>query len=175
LWQANFNSGEKRMKIGSRVGAVLGASKEDTARRLFSTKVVDPTTGCWVWTKGCDWDGYGITSLYKISFRVHRLAYMLISGRILDQEDCVLHHCDTPVCFNPDHLFLGTAGDNNRDAAMKGRNCVGEKNGRAKLKYNDISAIRVFISEGLSMPQVAKRYGVSTSAINNIKRGVSWK
>lgn len=34
---------------------------------------------------------------------------------------CACHHCDTPPCINPDHLFEGTRADNVRDAQLKGR------------------------------------------------------
>jgi len=33
----------------------------------------------------------------------------------------VLHSCDTPACWNPDHLFLGTQADNVHDCIQKGR------------------------------------------------------
>lgn len=33
----------------------------------------------------------------------------------------VLHRCDNPECSRPDHLFLGTQGDNMRDRASKHR------------------------------------------------------
>ena len=49
----------------------------------------------------------------------HRMAYRLYVGEPGDLFVC--HHCDTPLCVNPDHLFLGTATDNIRDAMRKGR------------------------------------------------------
>ena len=51
--------------------------------------------------------------------RVSRLAYELGRGVPLINKAC--HHCDTPACFNPAHLFDGTHLDNMRDMAIKGR------------------------------------------------------
>jgi hypothetical protein len=50
----------------------------------------------------------------------HRVAWEKVHGPI-PQGMQVLHRCDTPLCVNVEHLFLGTNADNQRDKASKGR------------------------------------------------------
>lgn len=52
--------------------------------------------------------------------RAHRVAWRLAFGDIPDGM-MVCHRCDNPSCVKPSHLFLGTASDNQRDSADKGR------------------------------------------------------
>lgn len=82
----------------------------------------DDPDGCWLWTGAKNQDGYGIFRIRRSLVRAHRLAWKLAHGRSPRDDRAVLHHCDTPACVRPSHLWIGTVADNNRDAARKGRN-----------------------------------------------------
>lgn len=90
--------------------------------------------GCWSWRGGKDASGYGtlvggvLEGQSGKYLKAHRVSWELHYGPIPDGL-FVLHRCDNPPCCNPKHLFLGTAGDNIRDAVAKGRTAKGERNG----------------------------------------------
>lgn len=82
---------------------------------------VRKSDGCWEWTRATTTHGYGKFSVATAVWdRAHRVAWKLTNGPIPDGM-FVCHHCDNPLCVRPDHLFLGTHGDNMRDASTKGR------------------------------------------------------
>ncbi len=158
--------------------------------RLLSNRSIEDrghTTKCWIWTKSCQPKGYGQTSLPVLNaqprnVRVHRVAAWLWLGFGLDSEDLVLHHCDQPRCFNPDHLFVGTAHDNTQDMMRKKRNRNkvrrGEDNPGHVLTENDVLEIRAYVAEHGTprgtFEMLAQRYGVSGTKIHQIVRRQSW-
>src|ERR1700729_3986623 len=86
-----------------------------------SHRKVNEETGCWEWTKAKDANGYGVFRMNGVNQRAHRMAAYLFLGHPLKDKLQVLHRCDNPSCFNPEHLFIGTPKDNMQDAMNKGR------------------------------------------------------
>lgn len=102
---------------------------------------------CWIWTAGKS-NGYGIFRVGdNKTISAHRYSYILHNGKEPGSL-FVCHRCDNPSCVNPDHLFLGTQGDNIQDMIDKGRfrHAVGEKIGHAL----DRIAARLSDDEGVA-------------------------
>lgn len=129
---------------------------------------------CWEWTGARTSKGYGAMRLNGRTEPAHRLAYESAHGPI-PHGLCVLHRCDNPPCVNPAHLFLGTRGDNNRDAASKGRTRSGSQHPGAKLTEDDVRAIRARSAAGELGTELARAFGVTPQLISYIIRGRIWK
>lgn len=70
-------------------------------------------TGCWYWTDGHYWNGYGMaySPVRKRQVRAHRYAYELLVGPIPRGRD-LDHLCRQRNCVNPDHLRPATRREN---------------------------------------------------------------
>lgn len=92
----------------------------EVVARFWSKVVINPD-GCWSWSGGHGGkDGRAMLSVDGQKFYAYRVSYEIHHGPITDGLH-VCHACDNPECSRPDHLWLGTAADNLRDAAEKGR------------------------------------------------------
>ena len=129
-------------------------------------------TDCVLWTKCIDARGYGRIRREGETWRAHRWAWYQTFGPI-PTGLFVLHKCDVPTCINPDHLFLGTQADNNRDKKEKGRafKPSGEINHNAKLTASDIEFIR---HSDLSGAALGRMFGVTRTCICSVRRRRCW-
>lgn len=70
-------------------------------------RMVDRSSGCWLWTGYVRSDGYAVRSVRRNgrvgAEYVHRLAYQAFIGPIPDGAQ-LDHLCRTRHCLNPDHL-----------------------------------------------------------------------
>lgn len=158
---------------------------------------VRKTERCWVWIASRAGRGYGFISVMQGRRQkwhyAHRLSYEWAYGPI-PEGLFVCHHCDNPPCVRPDHLFLGTASDNQRDAQHKGRRPIrsprrppkpretwniqrGEAHRWAtKLTEKSVRDIRAEYAAGLgSMQDLSRVYGVDIGHIQRIIRRKVWK
>ena len=154
---------------------------DDEFARYFWSRVVR-TVGCWLWLGAGS--RYGTISRHGKTRLVHRVAYELATGINVPTGAIVGHHCDRPLCVNPDHLFSGSQADNIRDCVRKGRHfiqihpeCVpsGEENGRHKLTASDVRQIRVRHAHGESYRGLAREYGVGHTSVRCAVLRQTWR
>jgi len=78
-------------------------------------------SGCIVWTGFKAHNGYGVTIYRGRHAIVHRKMYEIVHRVTLDRWIYVCHKCDTPACWNDEHVFLGTPAENQEDMQRKKR------------------------------------------------------
>jgi hypothetical protein len=89
----------------------------------------------------------------------------------------VCHECDTPLCCEIQHLYLGTHARNMGDAVLRDRfpDRQGENHPGVLLTGIQVSHIKYFLQRSWSATELAKRYPVSREAIYQIKAGRNWR
>lgn len=144
---------------------------------IFESRYIpEPMSGCWLWTAATSTAGYGLMCLGgRAAVLAHRFSWNLHKGPIPDGL-WVCHKCDTPLCVNPDHLFLGTDADNIADKVRKGRHPRigprGDLSGHAKLTRDDVDSIR---ADHRSCYVLGQLYGVDPTTINKLRLRKTWR
>ena len=97
-------------------------------------------------------------------------AYELFVGSRNGLEVC--HSCDNPSCVNPNHLWVGTAAQNNRDAIKKGRAVLYNN---CKLTIEEVKEIKkLYKVEKVSHRQLAEKFNISKTQITRILAKSCW-
>jgi hypothetical protein len=109
-----------------------GYSNRSLIEAFEDNYIPEPNSGCWLWLGAIfkDRGGYGAFTHMPsntIVQRAHRISWKFFKNPWLNKKTHVLHHCDNPICVNPDHLFEGDQPLNMYDKSMKGRQLQGEK------------------------------------------------
>jgi|SRR3990172_3591938 len=144
--------------------------KRTPVKERFEEKIeMIPECGCWIWTRNV-LKGYGVIKIGDKQALAHRVSWELYKSPI-PQGLCVLHRCDTPLCVNPHHLFLGTRAENSKDMVRKGRQGRGET-GNSTLTEEMVIAIR---SDARSYKIIAKEYNITPNYVYQIRLKMGWK
>ena len=127
----------------------LGGRKPKDARTRFYASFRDDDSGCWMWLgakRGSN--GYGRIKADGKTVPAHRYSWALHYGDV-PHGLMVCHTCDTPLCVNPQHLFVGTGTTTWLTARQKGRTnggtktpLRGEDSPTAKLSTESVVGIR---------------------------------
>jgi hypothetical protein len=162
---ANYKRAEDITLPATSVLSVLG---EERTRERFWAKV-RRTNGCWLWMGSLTGQlDHGQFHIARIAGRLyheyaHRVSWILHHGPIPTGMQ-VNHHCDVPQCVRPDHLYLGTQGDNVRDGYRRQRYPLSRK--WRKMTDEQVIECRQLRAAGWPIVQLADRYGVSKSNIS---------
>lgn len=134
------------------------------AKRLYAIGILKTHT-CWIplnqlrkvrdkqyWTNG--------------GIRYARGMWYRVNG-VIPKGKQLLHICDNPYCVRPDHLYIGSAKDNQLDCISKGRKHTRRGIKRKQLTIDQVKAIRKDVRHH---SLIATEYNVGRNCIGRIKR-----
>jgi hypothetical protein len=149
----------------------MAAHRKSLKELLVNTKRAE--SGCLVWTAGFYKSGYPkckIKSPFSpniIYSRVNRFLLAIKLERDLLPEEKALHTCDNVACLEDSHIWLGTQGDNMRDAVKKGR----LKNQWRKVTPKIILKIfKIYNQGGITQAKLGVQFNLSQARVSQILR-----
>jgi hypothetical protein len=146
-------------------------SKNELLTALYKRSIIDPKTGCLLWQGATSGQmGYGVTCWQGKQTYIHRLIYSFAHPEEI--LEIVRHTCDTPRCWNIEHLLNGTTADNVMDKIERGRHIYGSENYNAKFSEDQIIDIR---NSSLNIYELGVIYKVTPSTIHYIRARKTWK
>jgi hypothetical protein len=108
------------------------------------------------------------------SFSSHKLVAEAFLGK--KPEGCIINHKDfNKQNNNASNLEFITQKENIRHAVRGGVHITGSRVAHSKLTDEKVLVIKELIAKGIPNTVIGKRFGVTKSAISDIKRGWTWK
>ena len=140
---------------------------------------------CLLWQGTTDKSGYGRFHVKRHcerptgrNFFAHRAAYAVQTGEILEQDEYILHQCNTRLCCNSDCFEIGDH-DDNMDDLRKSGNIAGELNPKSKLTEIDVwDILEMYYDEKKPTSVIVKEYediDVRIGTISDIVYGRTWR
>ena len=156
-------------------------TKEDIWKRLLE-KGNKLENGCLIWTGSAPY-GYGRISIQNKTYSVHIISYWcnndidVMPEKGNEEKLMVRHLCNTPACFEPSHLKLGTQYENDFDDKIAHGTLQ-----RGEVHYNssitEEKAREIKLSKGDpqygSQGKRAKHFEVSIDIVESIDANKSW-
>jgi hypothetical protein len=149
---------------------------------------IDDISGCWMWSMSCDLKD-GLPRVWVVRnggptvMRGRRAAMYLSTGRDLLPNHRAFQRmtCKSKTCVNPGHTRIGTMeqwGEYIRETGQgrtPAKTAANRKTGRTKLAKITMEQAREIRVSDASTYALAAKYGITQSAIWNIKHGRTWK
>lgn len=192
---------------GFQTGSSIKVHCSPECRIKDAASAFKDSDACWEWPGSLNpATGYGQLSAWEGGKRVlltaHRVSFSAFNGPIPDGLH-ICHHCDNRKCFNPAHLFAGTARDNMQDMWSKGRgntvvaavhwtklhperikrgqehhlvkdsSCMPRGANHPRSKLKD-DDIRAIRASNETLAVLSARYGVTQANLSSIRLGKTW-
>lgn len=158
--------------------------KRLTAKSVEKPSPPDLIESCLEWC-GHTRNGYGQISVVSKTYDTHVLALLLQMGITEAPQDDLgralhaRHKCQNKKCIRASHLEFGTPFENGQDRIRDGTNNSGESNANHKISEHVARQIKLSWTDiqtpgHKSIAERAKEFGVSTSTIFKIDKGLNW-